>query len=183
MSHSLKNYLIIGSLLIILSALTLFFFILPQYNNFQHNKNKLNDLQQKTAQNSSKIAALKASSTNPTYLDKVYKNVNNLWPDNLNVSEFIVQIEGLAKDSNLVIDSFSIEEQKNATSNTKSANQKNKPTGTAFTLSFKSGYGDFIGFLVKMENMARLNSINNLSINSDSENLTINITGSIFNGK
>lgn len=183
MNHSLKNYLIIGSLLIILSALTLFFFILPQYNNFQHNKNKLNDLQQKTAQNSSKIAALKASSTNPTYLDKVYKNVNNLWPDNLNVSEYIVQVEGLAKDSNLLIDSFSIEEQKNTSISTVPVDKKNKQVGTSFTLSFKSGYGDFIGFLVKMENMARLNSINSLNISSDSENLSINITGSIFNGK
>ena len=190
-----KTILAITSFLILMGAFT-YFLLLPTYDRYQKDK-KDNKAKEATIDaNEAKIASLNTISKKGNDLDKMYDNVNNLWPDTLKVSDFIVQIEGLAKNTGLVIDSFSVDEQKTDQKTTATASSsddqdtssgasksKSNNSGTKFSLSFKSSYSNALTFIGSMETLARLNSINSISVASTQDSLTVTISGVIYYGK
>ena len=160
--------------------------------NNQYKKNKADHLEKKDTivKNDEKIASLQKIANNPKDFDKIFTDVNNFMPDSLRVSDFMVQVEGLAKDTGVVIDSFSVEEQKQTittkpTSEDSSATAKKTKvdTGTKFTMVFKTTYPTMLNLISRMETLARLNSISTINITSNGETMSVNFSGKIYYGK
>lgn len=173
----------------------IFFVLMPTYQRYTQDKSTDAKKKNIVEENNTKINSLQKIAKNSDEFEKIYQNVSNLWPDNLNVSEFMVQIEGLAKDTGLVIDSFSIEEQKtitptkakssdtddNATATKSTKTTAN--TGTKFTMTSKSEYSNVMDLILRMETLARLNAVSSINISAAGPSLSINIVGHIYYGK
>jgi len=173
----------------------IFFVLMPTYQRYTQDKSTDAKKKNIVEENNTKINSLQKIAKNSDEFEKIYQNVSNLWPDNPNVSEFMVQIEGLAKDTGLVIDSFSIEEQKtitptkakssdtddNATATKSTKTTAN--TGTKFTMTSKSEYSNVMDLILRMETLARLNAVSSINISAAGPSLSINIVGHIYYGK
>lgn len=191
MNKSTRKTLIIILTYVLIFALFIYFILIPSYRGYLKNKQKNLETKQIIEANEIKINSLKKVESNEKQFSDLFTNVNKLWPDILDVSSFIVETEGLAKEMQIVIDSFSINEQKpvaakpapkgeeEATTTTKSK----APMGTKFTVVFRSDYNTLIDFLTRMETFSRLNSLNTISVSSAENGLNISISGNIYYGK
>lgn len=160
--------------------------------NNQYKKNKADHLEKKETivKNKEKISSLQKIVDNPQDFDKIFTDVNNFLPDSLKISDFMIQIEGLARDTGVVIDSFSVEEQKQAAT-TKStgedsaavATKAKTDTGTKFSMVLKTTYPTMMNLVSRMETLARLNSINTISVTSNGEIVNVSLSGKIYYGK
>lgn len=187
-----KKSIIFTCFYIVLFGGLIFFGFIPALNNLKQSKLKYDQKQQVLRDNYDKIASLQKIEKNPKEFESLSGAVNELWPDTQDISKFIVQIESVAKNSDLVIDNFSVEENAAAkakpaadSENGSSSSSKTKDsTGTKFSLAVKSGYPNMIDLIGKMETMARLNSISSVDMSLiDASTINLKLTGNVYYGK
>ena len=178
MKNFTKKIMLIICLYITLFAAFLYYGYSPVSNRYKKNKSDEAEKKELIVKNNDKIASLQKIESNSADFDKIFTDVNNFLPDSLGVSDFMVQIEGLAKDSGVVIDSFSVEEQK-ASTTTKSKTDN----GTKFSMVFKAPYSTVISLISKMETLARLNSISTVNMTGNGDKISVNLSGKIYYGK
>lgn len=172
---------IVAAIFVLVSVALVFFVLMPSLQNLRQNQTSLAEKQAVLTEKQTTLASLEKLNKNIGEFNMVYDNINNLWPDTTNVSGFIVQVEGLAKEQNIVIDNFSVDE---ANSSKKEGSDDISKGGTGFTLTAKSTYPVFFDFLTKLQSMARLNSITKISLGQETgDSLSINITGKIYYGE
>ena len=187
-----KKSIIFSCFYLVLFGGLIYFVFMPALSRLKQNKATFDQKQQVLRNNYDKIESLQKIEKNPKEFDTLSTAVNELWPDNQDISKFIVQIESVAKDSNLVIDNFSVVEstvkKQKATDdsgNASSSNTKTKTdTGTKFSLAVKSPYSNIIDLIGKMETMARLNAISSIDMNYiDESTINLKLTGGVYYGK
>ena len=181
MKNFTKKIMLIVALYVTLFAAFLYYGYSPISNKYKTNKANEAEKKESIVKNDQKIASLEKIANNSADFDKIFTDVNNFLPDSLGVSDFMVQIEGLAKDSGVVIDSFSVEEQKATTSSTSSKTKTD--TGTKFTMIFKTTYPVMVSLISKMETLARLNSISTINMTGNGDKINVNLSGMIYYGK
>ncbi|MCL5410683.1 MAG: hypothetical protein M1324_02375 [Patescibacteria group bacterium] len=166
------------------------FALSPSIASLKQNKQKMAENQSKLNETYDKLNSLQKTNKHPEELKSAEDTVNKSWPDNSDISQFIVQTEGLAKSNSLILENLSIEESKkqkvaSSTDDKDSAKKKNTaPTGTQFTFSLKAPYSSILNFLKGMETLPRFNSLSliNLSGNEDAT-ISVRLTGNIYYGK
>lgn len=186
-TEAYKKTIITSVIYIAIFCLIFFFGLKPAISESKTIKDKITSNNTKISANSSKIEAINNITKKQKDFDKMEETVNNYLPDNLNSSQFIVEIEGLAKDLNFNVDSLSMSEPTTAekaaaaktTKNTdKTAIGKSQKNG--FTLSGKTEYASMVDFLSRMEKLSRLNTIDALDVTPDENSLNFKITGNIY---
>ena len=177
MDNNQKKTLIYGASFLALIAILIFLFLIPFYKNLSKTKSDIAEKQNQFSQNQSNIAYLTKLSSDQASFDKLYNSANGYWPDDAEVSKFLIQTDGLATDLGLVIQTVSINDKVNG--------KDGKPLPEkGFTLSFSADYPTTLQFLKKLENMARFNSENSIGLTlGDQNNLSAQITGFIYYGK
>lgn len=190
-SFSKKSIFVLGLFAILFFGLSYFVF-LPINDQYKKDKAEYAEKQETFNQNNDKITSLQKIVDKPDDFDKIYTDVSNFWPDTLKVSDFMVQVEGLAKDTGVVIESFSIDEQKqvaapkvtdedSAAAKTTAKTKTN--AGTKFTMVFSASYATTLNVISRMETLARLNSINSVGLTGTKDGLSVNLSGTIYYGK
>lgn len=187
-------------LYVIVLGTVAYFGLTPALNNLKSNREKLTEKQAELDNTHKKLESLQKASKNPE-LQKISETVNTYWPDNLDVSYFIVQTENLAKNNNLIIENFSVEQpkatkttkkstidesddKKKSDSGEKTQSSKKTSMGTQFTFTTKSSYNSILSLIKDMEILPRYNSISMLSINGDQDGqVDLRLTGNIYYGK
>ena len=101
-----------------------------------------------------------------------------LWPDEKEVSAFIVDLENLANGLGLTLKNVSISE--NAVNNKNSSKKKQ----IQFSFDTKADFAKNMAVIASLEKFSRFNSIRQISLNKDSDGLVMmKITGSIYYGQ
>lgn len=185
-----KSSLSIGLYIVVILSVV-FFGLLPAIRSLKGNEDKLAKKQTELNQTYQKIETLQKDSKHPEEFSKISETVNNYWPDNLNVSQFIVQTEEMAKNNGLIIENFSVEEPKTVkpapTSNkTDSASKtaKKAPDGAQFTFTSKTTYNVVLNLIKSMENIARFNTVSMINLSGDQDGqIDMRLTGKIYYGK
>ena len=188
MTNLFKKIIIFFIIYLLILASVIFLFFMPQISNLKKDRQAFLDKQQELDQGKARLTSLQKINSKKDEFKTTSDTINTYLPDNLEISRFVVQIEGLAKDLGITVDNFSIEEK--AATNTKndsskdSKDSKNKETGTKFSLSAKAPYPSIISFIKKMEGLARFHSISSINL-SVSENgaVDFNTTGYLYYGK
>lgn len=191
-----KTYLIIAAYVIFLLAVA-FFALSPSINSLKSNRSKLASKQTTLDQTYKKMESLQKASKDPETFKRMSDTVQNYWPDNLDVSYFIVQTENLAKTDNLIIENFSVAEPKttksakaDTTSDDSSGNQttktekKSSVNSALFTFTSKAPYGSILNLIKGLEGLPRFNSVSMVSLSADEDNqINLRLTGNIYYGK
>jgi Tfp pilus assembly protein PilO len=177
MSNNWKKIGIYSAIYLIIFVITIFVFLVPATNNLKKTKTEFSEKQSKLLENQNNITYLNKLKDDPANFDQLYNNTVNYWPDNSDVSKFLIQTEGLAKDLGIVIQTVSI--------NDKIMDKNNKPLPqNSFTLSFNASYPTTLQFIKKLENLARFNSENSIQLTlGDQDTLSTQLTGYIYYGK
>lgn len=177
MNNNWKKIGIYSTVFVFLFAITIFAFLIPSINNLKKAKAEISEKQLKVTKNQSDIDYLNKLKNDPANFTQLYNNATNYWPDDPDISKFLIQTEALAKDIGIVIETVSINDKIN--------DKSGKPLPqNSFTLSFKSDYPGALQFIKKLENMARFNSENSIQLTQgDQDNLSTQITGYIYYGK
>lgn len=184
MSNNLKKKLFILLIFVLIFLGICFTFVIPTTDNIIQNKKILAEKQVELIQLSKKVDVLLNTSKHPEEFSKISNTASNYWPQDQDVSKFIVQTEGLANSKGTVIENLSIAPQ---ASKKKNDNKKlpayQKFDSVQFSFSIKSNYDTLKDIIENMETLARYNILTSISLNLDEEGLvSTNITGNIFYG-
>ncbi|MFA4995947.1 MAG: type 4a pilus biogenesis protein PilO [Patescibacteria group bacterium] len=176
-----KTIITVSIYLAIFVAITIFA-LKPSIDGLKQNNKKITSSRTELNQIYDKLDYLQKISKNPDDLKSTEKIVNNYWPDNSDISQFIVQTEDLAKSNSLVLDNISINEIKNA--QTSSTKKNSSPNGSQFTFNTRTSYSSLLNFIKGMETLARFNSISSIDLNGTEEGtINMRLTGKIYYGK
>ena len=163
--------------LIVTLALISIFVTRPLLSNINETKrvlvlknDELSDLQDKTI----KLQKI-AKTTDP---DESYVKVSHLLPDNAEVGNFIIQLENLSTNRQVLIKDLSIAEIKNI-------KEIGKVTpSTQFFFDFDANYQTLLQLVRDLESFERFNSIETINLLSqDNQAIAVKISGRIFYGK
>lgn len=189
-----KKTIIVASIYIVIFMAVIIFALDPALSSLKQNKQKVADGQSKLDTTYVKLNALQKVDKHPDQFKATSDVVNNYWPDNLDVSYFLVQTENLAKGNNLIMENFSVEEVKKPVTVKESDTGKSDgaaktapkkvENGAQFTLSTTTSYLSILNFIKGMEILPRFNTISlvNLSGTEDG-NVNMRLTGKIYYGK
>lgn len=191
MSSIWKKTFITASVYLVIFVAIIIFALKPSIDGLEQNKKKIAASQTELNQIYDKLDYLQKISKNPDELKSTEKIVNNYWPDNSDISQFIVQTEDLAKSNNLILDNISIDENKKTSSAKKddskqssSAKKSNSPSGSQFTFNLQAPYQSILTFIKGMETLPRFNSISSISLNGTEESgINMRLSGTIYYGK
>jgi len=192
MTSAWKKIIITASAYTAIFIALIIFALNPSINSLKQHKQKLADSQNKLDETYLKLNSLQKIDKHPEEFKATSEVVNNLWPDNLDISRFIVQTENLAKTNNIILENFSVDEIKNTAkstakdsdSETAKSEKKKTETGTQFTFSMQSPYNSTLSFIKGMETLSRFNSISSINLSgNDSGIISMRLTGSIYYGK
>ena len=178
MSKFWKKIYIIIAVFVLIYIIIIALFLIPSINNLKNNKVSLSQKQNELNENYSKITSFQKIAKNPEEFNLIIQTPHNYWPDESNISDFIVQTEGLANEVELIINNFSIEDSSNSG---KKPEKKNE--STEFSISAKTGYSNIFNLIKNMEELARLNSISSISLSATDEDISLKMTGQIYHGK
>lgn len=189
-----KTIIIVGTYLVIFIIVTIFA-LKPSIDGLKQNKQKVAAKQTELNQIYDKLDYLQKISKNSKDFESTEKIVNNYWPDNSDISQFIVQTEDLAKNNSLVLDNISINEvKKTKTSTTKgeaddskqssAAKKSTAPNGLQFTFNLRTPYSSILSLIKGMETLPRFNSISSINLSGTEDgNINMKLTGMIYYGK
>jgi Tfp pilus assembly protein PilO len=181
MIASFKNTLLYFILLVVLTVTLVIFFILPSVQDIKANKKVLAVKQSEFISKEEEITALKSAQKNPEELKDKITTINNLWPDDKTVSNFIVDLENLANSEGLTFNNVTVSEAKTST-NSKSKTKKIQTI--SFSFDTKASFDQDISLINKLEKFSRFNSVDSISFSKDNEGLvTMKISGSIYYGQ
>jgi hypothetical protein len=180
-----KKYIFYFIFIILGFAAVTYFFTLPAMENVRANKIVFEKKQTELQNLYAKVDILEKASKDSSGYNKIISTINNYWPDNQEISTFIIQTEELAKAEGIVLENFSITQ---ITSDQKKADAKTSKTTAKsyvkFSFSTKSTYPVAYDLLKNMEILARFNSINQISLTLDQDNaVNTTLTGEIYYGK
>lgn len=178
---SLVKLLVLPFVLIFVLVAFIWFFIWPQAKSLMGNQTEIkkqNDLfEQVQAKNESLIKASK----NSPQISQAADTVNNLWPDSEDVSQFIVQAEGLAANKQIVLDNIAVYEASASTKTNANPSAKT-PVGTKFSFNATAPYSSTFDFVAGLEKLARFNTISSIALSSNESTGQINLklNGNIY---
>lgn len=190
-----KRSLLLTAVYLLLSLAVLIFGFMPTMSKLKQTKNGIASEQKKQNDNHNKISTLQKIDHNPGEFNKTSQIVDNFWPDDLNISQFIVQAEDLAKSNNVILENFSVSESKTknakkpATEDEKdktAKSSKNTKTNSevSFNLTSLAGYSTILEFIKGMETLPRFNAITSLDLNGTEDgHVNLKLNGKIYYGK
>lgn len=177
-------------------ALIILFLLNPTLAEIEKSKQKIIEEQKQLAANYDEIASLQKIEKDKEGFEEIKNTVFGYLPATLNSSQFIVEVEGLAKKTDITIDSVamnsassSISTKKETTESTSDtgkteASKKKAKNGTQqnqFTLTIKADFVKTMTFIQQMEKLSRYNSVIAISLVSvEGGNTSVAITGNIF---
>lgn len=192
---SKKTVLKLLSYIVVFAAIVVFL-LNPKLTQIEKNKKIISEKQKQLAENYDELASLQKIERDKEGFESIKNTVLGYLPSTLSSSQFIVEVEGLAKKTDITIDSVSMNAVSTSVSATKEANKKSddaektestkkKASGgtqqNQFTLVTKAEFSKAMSFIQQMEKLSRFNSISSISIVSTGANDTsIAITGNIY---
>ena len=198
MTNYWKKITLIVTISLIAMALIWFFITKSAIESYYQNKSAYDKKQDDLLTIYDKIEILQKNSKSSTNSANVISQVALLWPDNVDVSKFIVQTEELAKQKNFVIENFTISEKK-ITSNKSTSSSSDSDSSdsdakakaaksttiTQYSFNVNTTYENALDIIKSMERLARFNAITTFNISGQESNNTVNlnITGKLYYGK
>lgn len=186
MSETIKKIIMPLILLVSLYAIIVFLVLLPAIGSISESKIVLSKRTAELQTIENKINVLKQTGSDKEKTDTILATVSELWPDNKDVSTFIISLENMAKNQGLTFNNVSISEPAKTSStegsDTKSATLNKNSVQFAFDTS---GNYDQIDQIVKsLENFERFDSITSVTLSATTgSNLNAKFTGLIYYGK
>lgn len=181
MTTETKKYIILSALANIIIAILVFLVILPSSLSIADNKkaiaksqNELDSIQRKT-DDLKKIARSKNTA-------EMLQKINSLWPNDKEISAFIINLENLAKEQSLTFDNLSIAEIAKAKPK-KSGENKSSSSDIQFSFSTSGGYDQVMTIIRKLESFSRFNAVSSIQMTrKDQTTVSMQITGLIYYG-
>lgn len=205
-SYQIKLIVKLGIYLVLFAGLV-FFAILPTLNKYNANKIKLEGQTQKLATAQNDFESLVKLKKDDAAREEIKKNIATFLPDEKSTSDFVVKIESLSGELGIQIPTLTTTEPKETVKTTttddeSAANSTSKTGATAepsttatkttpqnnveFSLNFSNNYDKIQEFILKMNSLLRLNSLESISIsnfNAENSNVDFKTTGKIYYGK
>jgi len=193
-----KSLLTFGLYAVIFTG-TIFFLLRPTLSEIEINKKNIIEQRKQLATNYDEIASLQKIEKDTAGFEQIKSTVLGYLPTTLNSSQFIVEVEGLAKKTNITIDSITMSavsstfgattktttptttdegDKKTTTTSTKKSKGGTQQNG--FILSTKADFSKSMSFVQQMEKLSRFNSISAISITPTDAGVDIKLTGDIF---
>lgn len=182
MKSSIASKSFIKFLIYVIIFIGIIFFLLnPALDEIEKSKKTITDERKALSANYDEIASLQKIAKEQISFNAIKNTVLGYLPGSLNSSQFIVELEGLAKNTDITINNFSM----NATSiNTEKDPKKKKKSTTQqndFSLNIKADFAKTMSFVAQMEKLSRFNSISTINITSTENNgADVTIKGSIY---
>lgn len=203
-NHTTK-YLIAAGIYIAAIVLIVIFGLIPKLSQLTKNQSDLEKAKKELVDTTDKRATLEALSKDKPRIDEINNITLEYLPKTANPSDFVVKVEALAKQMNVIISNFSFTEVKTTTpakatneeeSTSKKTNTENTSTATKttpkasqnsseFTMLINADYNQIQQFIEKMEAFPRVNVIDTISISGYSKeknSMTLKVVGRIFYG-
>lgn len=206
-SYQIKLIVKSGIYLVLFAGLV-FFAILPTLNKYNANKIKLEQQTKKLATAQNDFESLVKLKKDDAAREEIKKNIATFLPDEKSTSDFVVKIESLSGELGIQIPTLSTTEPKTTVKPTATTEDDGtakstaktgttaEPTTTAtkttaqnnveFSLNFSNNYDKVQEFILKMNTLLRLNSLESISIsnfNAENSNMDFKTTGKIYYGK
>jgi Tfp pilus assembly protein PilO len=170
------------TLVIFIFAVSYFFVLRPLISEYRESQTVYADKSNEVATMDEKINLLQIKQKNRDEIDKMSREIDKLYPDSPETSDFIIQIEKLANEKGVIINNLSISESKG--SDTKKTKDAKDSQGMTFSFDLSTSYNSLVDILRSLEHFERLTSLDNVNILSHNDDaLNIKITGKIFYGK
>ena len=191
-----KSLLTFGIYLVVFAGIILFL-LTPTLNEINQNKKNIIDQREQLSANYDEIASLQKIEKDKAGFEQIKNTVFSYLPATLDSSEFIVEVEGLAKKTDITIDSVTMSATSSAvdkpkeaapastdttdkstttvTKKSKSGTQKND-----FLLDTKADFTKSMAFVQQLEKLSRFNSISAISITPTDTGVDIKLTGDIY---
>jgi len=195
-SISRKSLISFGTYAILFAGVV-FFLLSPALTDIENNKKNIIEERKQLATNYDEIASLQKIDKDKAGFEQIKNTVMGYLPNSLNSSQFIVEVEGLAKLTEITIDSVTMSatptsvggakvtpkietedtENKTATTTkkTKGGTQQN-----SFLLSTKADFTKSMAFIKQLEKLSRFNSITAITIAPTEDVVNIKLTGNIY---
>lgn len=169
-----KKILLLVTLILGLSALLVFFVILPANKNISEHKAVITRFQTESASKEAKLSLLRKYKNSETMKEMTDK-LDELWPENKNVSSLIISLDDLSKNHNTTFNNLSVAEK---------AIEKNKESSIQFSFSTKTDYPTLLSIIKSLENFDRFNKANQIDMALSNDGLiTLQFNGEIYYGK
>ena len=183
-----------------LAGMVIWFGLLPQIKTFNARQNTLNEKQYNLNQHKDKLAILENTKKNWNPTQEMIDRVDKMWPDQDNVSDFIVQLEAMAQKNGVILNSLSItesivketkstgtetKEEEGTGKNSDAATPKTQAkteAGTKFSFDTSASYNTLTQIMLDLENFPRFNSLDTLTIgrSSNTDGLSLKINGQFY---
>jgi len=186
-SINTKNY--ITSIVYLLAIVALIVFgILPFIDKLSTNQANYSDTRKTLDSTLKKYTQLTELSKNEQEILSIKEDVYELIPNDSETANFVVKLEAVATDLSIPDYISSISTSQTATSNAKTAAQKQKDAKkeVSYSIGFTSNYTTIKSFLDKLYDFPRFTTIKNINIsgyNSEQDTLSFKINGVIYYGK
>lgn len=175
----IKSSILYLCLLVSMALLLIFFVVTPLVQNVRQNKKMLADKQALFISQEEKASLLKNMQKNPEVLKNKVGVIDSLWPNDKEVSSFIVDIENLANAKGITIKNVAISE--NVISKEKS---KTKRSSIQFSFDIKTDFDKDMAMIKSLEKFVRFNNLRQLNFSKDEEGLvSMKVTGLIYYGE
>ena len=156
------------------------FVALPLTQNISQNKKNLAKKSQEYSNLQESYETLKKTHENAAETENIYKKVIGLWPDDKDVSNFIVSLEDLAIGGSLTFDNVSIVESQKVSKKADSS----KATGIQFSFNTSGSFGAILETLRKLEKFERFNNISLVDLSTKSDGaISAKVSGEVYYGK
>ena len=176
--NSIKTTILYLVFLIALIGILLSLLILPVIGSINDRKSVLLKQQNDFKSQEQRSILLKTMQKDSTEFQMKVNKAGLLWPDEKEVSAFIVDLENLANALGLNLKNVSISE--NAVNNKNSSKKKQ----IQFSFDTKADFAKNMAVIASLEKFSRFNSIRQISLNKDNDGLVMmKITGSIYYGQ
>lgn len=197
-----KHHIVISLGFMLIFGITIFWFTAPTLSSLAVNKKAFYDKQAELNLIYQKTDALRSAQKKQDQYKEAVDRVATWWPDNQDISKFIIQTEEMAKKNNTVISNFSIsqpvavkkpieeeKETKDAKSDAASqATNKKTPAkpvkkSSQFNFSYQSTYPVAHSILEAMEGFDRYNTVDSVNmIVNEKQEVSTSLVGRIYYG-
>jgi len=182
MTKRVKKLILILILILAVESIIFSFVSMPLAGNIFEAKKTLVKKESELAGLKDKLAVLKETKANSAETDQIYRKAKDLWPDDKGVSNFIVNLEDLAKSEALTFDSIAIQEA-TAAKSAKAAKGKSSQA-VQFNFNSSGSYEKMMNIIRKLERFDRFNRLTSLNLTTkEADNVAVKIMGEIFYGK
>jgi len=181
--NSIKTSLLYLLLVCSLTAILIIFVTLPTVTSIRENKKTLSAKQTEFVSNEEKVSILRGLQKNQDSLTARIDKINSLWPDQSEVSNFIVNLENISAFENINLKNIAMSEPKTAASNSTASKAKKKKS-VQFSFDTQASFAQNLAIIKNMERLSRFNSIKQLNLTRGEDDVVfMKITGNIYYGQ